>query len=98
MTRAYRWLVLVALAFACGPAPAAQDTARAVSLIVTGGIVVTVDASRRVFSPGAIAIDGTTIAAVGPAADIAAKFKAKEQIDASGTIVIPGLVNTHTHA
>jgi 5-methylthioadenosine/S-adenosylhomocysteine deaminase len=35
---------------------------------------------------------------VGPAADIAARFSAREQVDASGSVVIPGLINTHTHA
>ena len=49
-------------------------------------------------TPASVAIDGTTIVAVGPAADIAARFKAAEQIDAAGSIVIPGLINTHTHA
>ena len=49
-------------------------------------------------TPGAVAIDGTTIVAVGPAADIAARFKAAEQIDAAGSIVIPGLINAHAHA
>ena len=35
---------------------------------------------------------------VGPAADIAARFKAAEQINTVGSIVIPGLINTHGHA
>jgi 5-methylthioadenosine/S-adenosylhomocysteine deaminase len=76
----------------------AQVTSRAVSTIVSGGAVVTVDAKRNIYNPGAIAIDGTNIVAVGSAAEIAGRFKAKEQIDASGTIVMPGLVNAHSHA
>ena len=39
-----------------------------------------------------------TSSRVGPAADIAARFKAAEQIDAAGSVVIPGLINTHAHA
>ena len=66
--------------------------------IVAGGIVVTVDGARNIYNPGAVAIDGTTIVAVGPAADIAARFKAAEQINTVGSIVIPGLINTHAHA
>ena len=77
---------------------AAQVASRAVTAIVSGGTVVTVDGAGAIFAPGAVAIDGTTIVAVGPATDIAAKFKAAEQIDAAGTIVMPGLVNAHTHA
>ena len=76
----------------------AQDAPRQVSTIVAGGTVVTIDAARSVYSPGAVAIDGTTIVAVGPAADIAARFKAADHINAVGSIVIPGLVNTHGHA
>jgi 5-methylthioadenosine/S-adenosylhomocysteine deaminase len=77
---------------------AAAQRPRQVSTIVTGGIVVTVDAARHTYDPGAVAIDGTTIVAVGPAADIAAKFTGSQQINAAGSIVMPGLVNTHGHA
>lgn len=76
----------------------AQNAPREVSTIVVGGAVVTVDGKRNTYNPGSVAVDGTTIVAVGPATDIAARFKAKEQIDASGAIVIPGLINAHTHA
>ena len=76
----------------------AQVAPRVVTTIVTGGAVVTVDPQGHVYTPGAVAIDGTTIAGVGTAADIAARFKAAQQIDASGSIVIPGLINAHTHA
>ena len=76
----------------------AQTPQRQVTTIVSGGTVVTVDSERHIFSPGAVAIDGTTIAAVGAASDISARFKAAEQIDAAGAIVIPGLINTHGHA
>ena len=76
----------------------AQTPPRQVSTIVAGGTVVTVDGARNIYNPGAVAIDGTTIVGVGPAADIAARFKTAEQINAVGSIVIPGLINTHGHA
>ena len=76
------------------PAPAR----RPVSLLVTNGIVVTVDGSRRVIPRGAVAIDGRDIVAVDEAAAIAARFQGGETIDAGGAVVMPGLVNTHTHA
>ena len=76
----------------------AQSAPTQVGTIVSGGMVVTVDAARRVFNPGAVAVGGTTIVAVGPAADIASRFKAAQQIDATGSIVIPGLINAHAHA
>jgi 5-methylthioadenosine/S-adenosylhomocysteine deaminase len=76
----------------------AQSGPRSVSLIVTNGIVVTMDPARRVIQDGAVAIDGTDIAGVGPAADVAARFRGRETLDAQGQIVLPGLINTHTHA
>ena len=76
---------------------AAQQPA-SVSLIVNNGIVITVDGARRVLNPGAVAIDGTTIVAVDTPAAIAARFRAAETIDATGKVVMPGLINTHTHA
>jgi 5-methylthioadenosine/S-adenosylhomocysteine deaminase len=69
-----------------------------VSLVVTNATVVTVDAAGRVLSPGAIAIDGSDIVGIDTPAAIAAQFSARETIDAAGHIVLPGLVNTHTHA
>jgi 5-methylthioadenosine/S-adenosylhomocysteine deaminase len=68
-----------------------------VSLLVTGGIVVTMDRSSRVFADGAIAVDGDRIVAVGTTDEITTLFTAAERIDARGQVVLPGLVNTHTH-
>ena len=70
----------------------------AVSLIITNGIVITVDSTRRVVNPGAVAINGTDIVAVDTPAAIAARYKSAQTIDASGKVVMPGLINTHTHA
>ena len=40
---------------------------------------------------------GDRIVAVGTDADLAAKYQAKRTIDAVGKVVMPGLINTHTH-
>jgi 5-methylthioadenosine/S-adenosylhomocysteine deaminase len=71
---------------------------RAVSLIITGGTVVTVDAAFRILTPGALAIDGARIVSVGTPDEIAEAYTATTTIDATGDVVLPGLVNTHTHA
>ena len=71
---------------------------RTVSLVVTNGIVVTVDRDRRVIQHGAVAVDGRDIAAVGTAEAIAAGFRGRDTIDAAGGVIMPGLINTHTHA
>src|SRR5260221_4023306 len=89
----------LALALLAGVAlAAAQDAPRQVSLIVTGGTVVTENASRQVLAPGAIAIDGADIVDVGTPTAIARRYRASETVEARGDIVMPGLINTHTHA
>ena len=69
-----------------------------VSLIVANGIVITVDGTRRVLNPGTVAINGTQIVAVDTPAAIAARYRSADTIDATGKVVMPGLINTHTHA
>ena len=66
--------------------------------LISGGTVVTMDASRRVISNGAVAIQGEKILAVGEAAALAGAYPAAQRIDATGHVVMPGLVNTHGHA
>ena len=92
-----RLAVLLLLAFAV-TAVQAQPARRAVSLVVTGGTVVTENASHQILSPGAVAIDGADIVEVGAPEAIAARYTAAETIDAAGRVVMPGLINTHTHA
>jgi len=67
-------------------------------LVVRNGTVVTVDAGRRVIAHGAVAVDGGRIVAVGTEAEVDGRFRAREVLDAAGGIVMPGLVNAHTHA
>lgn len=74
------------------------QTKALVDLIVRGGSVVTMDAQKRVVENGAIAVKDGKIVAVGKADEIARQFTAKQIIEASGKAVIPGLINTHTHA
>ena len=85
-------LVLMSAVVASAQAP------RQVSVVITNGIVVTVDGGNRVIAPGALAIDGTDIVAVDSADSIRRQFRGRETIDASGQVVMPGLINTHTHA
>src|SRR3954471_23185585 len=89
---------LYALLVVAGSLVVAHLQKQAVSLILTGGIVVTMDSSARVVWPGAVAVDGRNIAAVDTPDAIAARFTSQTVIDASGQVVMPGLINTHTHA
>ncbi len=68
-------------------------------LIVTGGVVITLDEQRRVIEGGAVAMRGGRILAVGTADEIAAQFPTPERVlDARGKAILPGLIDTHTHA
>src|SRR5882672_4705283 len=77
---------------------AMQPARRSISLVVVGGTVITENARHSVVAPGAIAIDGTDIVEIGAPDAIAAKYRAAETIEARDQIVLPGLINTHTHA
>jgi 5-methylthioadenosine/S-adenosylhomocysteine deaminase len=87
-----------ALVIAAGSVLLAQPERRTVSLIVSGGTVVTMDRAGRVLSPGALAIDGRDIVGIDTPGAIGAKFSARDTVDATSQVVLPGLVNTHTHA
>ncbi len=92
--RMKRFVFVVLAASAIG----AQPPPRAVSLVVVGKTVITENAGHRVLSPGAVAIDGATILDVDTPQAIAAKYRAADTVNAPDDIVLPGLVNTHTHA
>jgi len=97
MKRLVFGLLLVSVATAIVVA-ALQPARRPVGLVVIGGTVLTQDAVHRTLSPGALAINGTDIVDVDAPAAIAAKFAAAETIDARADVILPGLINTHTHA
>ncbi|MFY9557396.1 MAG: amidohydrolase [Blastocatellia bacterium] len=80
-----------------GLLPSAAEAAARVDIIIRGGTVVTMDGSARVIENGAVAIKGDRIVAVGASAQIAAKYLAPRTINAAGKVVMPGLINTHTH-
>jgi 5-methylthioadenosine/S-adenosylhomocysteine deaminase len=74
-----------------------QKAMTTVDLLISGGTFVTMDGARRVIEDGAMAVTGGRIEAVGPRAEVLAKYNARETIDASGKVIIPGLINGHTH-
>ena len=66
-------------------------------LLVTNGRVITRDADNAYLENGAVAIDGEKIAEVGDATALAQKYPGAEVVDAHGGVIMPGLVNCHTH-
>ena len=67
-------------------------------LLIAGATVLTFDTDREIIDDGAVAIDGGRIVAVGKSKDLCIRFPGWEVLDASGKAVMPGLINSHTHA
>ncbi len=94
------FFIAASLLFAgCTAAQEAPKQAISVDLLVRGATIVTMDGDRRVLENGFLAIRGDEISAIG--SDVAAAFPkgitAKQNIDATGKLIIPGLINGHTH-
>jgi 5-methylthioadenosine/S-adenosylhomocysteine deaminase len=66
-------------------------------ILISNGFVLTMNGNGDVIQNGTVVIKGDMIAAVGNTNEFSA-WKASQTIDAAGGIIMPGLVNTHTHA
>lgn len=70
---------------------------KSVDTLLTNAHVLTMDPELQQFAPGAVAILGKSIVAVGPEAAIQKEYDGRERIDCGGKVLMPGLVNAHTH-
>ena len=68
-----------------------------VDTLLTNAIILTMDEEYRIFQPGAIAIKADSIIEIGENNEIISKFTANEVVDCNGKILMPGLINAHTH-
>ncbi len=66
-------------------------------LLIRNATVWTVDSEHQTHSPGAVAITGGRVSAVGPEQEILTQWTPNKTIDAQGGIAHPGFVETHTH-
>jgi len=106
ITRCFLTTLLVIGVAACQPetgseqtAPLANDDADSrIDLIVAGDYIVTMDEAATVHTGSVVAIDDGVIIAIGPAAEINASYQAVQTLDGQNRIVMPGLVNGHSHA
>ena len=80
---------------ACTPASTPDDQ---IDLIVDGQTVVTMDADGTIYEDGAVAVDDGIIVAIGARDDIHARYSAVEVLGGTDRIVMPGLINGHSHA
>lgn len=69
-----------------------------VSLVVRGEFVLTMDEKLSIIEDGAVVVSGERILRVGPWEEIRARYEAKDVIPGEGRVVMPGLVNGHTHS
>ena len=78
--------------------PAAESAEDLVDLIIDGRYIVTMDASNSIIENGAVAVDDGVIIAVGSRDEIHETYSATEMLGGDNRIVLPGLVNGHSHA
>ncbi len=71
---------------------------KSADFLLTNALVLSMDADFKQYEPGALAVQGNAILAVGPQAELLKQYSARETIDCGGKILMPGLVNAHTHA
>ncbi|NOH64049.1 amidohydrolase [Vibrio sp. RE88] len=72
------------------------SAAEKVDLMITDAMVLTMNQDKQVFEKGTVVIKGNQILAVGDQS-LEKQYQAKKTIDVDGDIVMPGLINTHTH-
>jgi len=78
-----------------GGTAAAVDTA---DLLIHNGTVLTLDDADTIIESGAVAVQDGRIVAVGAAAELERDYPTARRVSAHGGIILPGLINAHTHA
>jgi len=68
-----------------------------VDILIRNGTILTMDATRRIISDGAVAISDGKIVAIDKSESVTRNYKAERTIEANHKVIMPGLVNTHTH-
>jgi 5-methylthioadenosine/S-adenosylhomocysteine deaminase len=68
-----------------------------VDLLLTNAIVLTMDDALTMYEAGSVAVRGSSIAAVGEEVTLRQQYSAAETLDCAGKVVMPGLINAHTH-
>ena len=66
-------------------------------ILFINAIVLTMDGELNQFEPGAVAVQGNSILAVGSQTELEQEYTAENIIDCQGKVLMPGLVNAHTH-
>ena len=91
-------LVLMLILIAVSSYAQSKDNREIVDILIVNGTVVTMDADRKIHKRATVAIKDGAIVAVGTSDSLKNRFRARKIIDARSKLIMPGLVNTHTHA
>ncbi|MGD8923385.1 MAG: hypothetical protein PVG64_00540, partial [Syntrophobacterales bacterium] len=65
-------------------------------LLISGGLILTFNKNKKVLDDGAVAVAGDQIVALDKTSVLSREIEAGEILDASGCLVMPGLINVHT--
>ena len=95
--RAVRLFCILPFAVSLLHAQTTSSNKQHADTIISGGMVVTMDPQRHIYDDGAVVVKGDAIVAVGPRAEIEAKYESGQTVDARNTLVLPGFINGHTH-
>src|SRR5687767_6097699 len=68
-----------------------------IDTLFTNALILTMDRDLTQYVPGTVAVKGDTIIAVGTEDEIKNRYSAQETIDCNGKVLMPGLINAHTH-
>lgn len=90
-------VVLVSMTISIPAASLRRDRAINVDLLIVGGTIVTMNGKREIIENGAIGITKGSIEIMGTRGVVTRNVRAKRTIYATGKVIIPGLINTHTH-
>ncbi len=104
ITRCFIYLFFLSCLQACEPPatnnepPQASSAGNQIDLIVAGDYIISMDEKQTVISDGAVAVHDGLIVALGAADEISAAYSASETLSGDNRIVMPGLINGHSHA
>jgi len=76
----------------------ATGTKTPIDLLIHNAMVLTLDSSDHIFDPGLVAVRNDEIVWVGPESSWPERFQPREKLNMAGGLIMPGLVNAHTHA
>ncbi len=92
-------IFIFSLLFAvCSQTASAQPEKQAVDMIAYGDYVLTMQQDNQIVSYGAVAVSNGVIVDVGPAAEIDGRYTSQKILDGKNKVLMPGLVNGHTHS